>query len=159
MHTRVAPKETLLDPGAYDDVVGDVVAFLRDRMEAAVAAGLPRERIVLDPGPDFAKTPAQTVAVLRNLDRLRELGRPLLLAISRKDFIGALTGTAPRERGPGTLAALADGVERGAHIIRLHDVRAAADYLRVRAALRGEAAPGRDLALDEELRYQRDPRP
>ena len=96
MHTRVAPKGTLLDPGAYDDVVADVASFLRERMAAAVAAGLPEERIVLDPGPDFAKTPAQTVAVLRRLDAVRALGRPLLLAVSRKDFLGAITGRAPR---------------------------------------------------------------
>ena len=77
------------------------------------------------------------------------------MAISRKDFIGALTDRGPRERGAGTLAALAHGVERGGHIFRLHDVAAAADYLCVRAALAGELAPGRDLALLEELRYDR----
>ena len=70
MHTRVAPKGTLLRPDAYDDVVEDVVGFLRERMEVAVGAGVAPEQIVLDPGPDFAKTPAQTVAVLRRLDLL-----------------------------------------------------------------------------------------
>jgi len=75
------------------------------------------------------------------------------MAISRKDFIGALTGRAPRERLPGTLAALAHGVDSGAHIFRVHDVAAAADFLTVRAALAGELAPSRDLALTEELRY------
>ena len=75
------------------------------------------------------------------------------MAISRKDFIGALTGRAPRERLAGTLAALAHGVERGAHIFRVHDVAAAADFLAVRAALAGELEPSRDLALAEELRY------
>ena len=75
MHTRVAPKGTLLRPDAYDDVVEDVVGFLRERMEVAVGAGVAPEQIVLDPGPDFAKTPAQTVAVLRRLDLLAALGR------------------------------------------------------------------------------------
>ena len=76
------------------------------------------------------------------------------MAISRKDFIGALTGRRPRERLPGTLAALAHGVAHGAHIFRVHDVAAAADYLAVRAALCGAVAPSRDLALAEEMRHE-----
>jgi dihydropteroate synthase len=150
MHTRVAPKGTLLDPSRYADVVADVVAFLEERMAAATAAGVGEEQIVLDPGPDFAKTPAQTVAVLRRLDALLALGRPVLLAVSRKDFVGALTGRDPRERGAGTLAALAHGVDAGARILRVHDVAAAADFLAVRAALRGdrELAPREGLTPD-----------
>jgi len=105
MHTRAAPKETVLDPDRYDDVVADVTAFLAERMAAAQAAGVGEEQIVLDPGPDFAKTPAQTVAVLRRLDAVLALGRPVLLAASRKDFVGALTGRGPRDRAAGTLAA------------------------------------------------------
>ncbi len=77
------------------------------------------------------------------------------MAISRKDFVGALTGRAPRERLAGTLAALAHGVDAGAHIFRVHDVAAAADFLAVRAALAGEREPSRDLALGEEIRYDR----
>jgi dihydropteroate synthase len=138
MHTRVRPKETLLDPGRYEDVVADAVGFLRERMAVAVERGVEPERILLDPGPDFAKTPAQTVALLRRLDAVRALGRPVLLAVSNKDFVGALTGRGPRERLAGTLAALAHGVDAGAAVLRVHDVRAAADFLRVRAALRGE---------------------
>lgn len=150
MHTRVAPKGTLLDPDRYDDVVADVAAFLRERMAVAIAHGVDPEQIVLDPGPDFAKTPAQTVAVLRRLDLLHELGRPLLLAISNKDFVGALTGRPPRERLAGTLAAVAHAVEAGAHLLRVHDVAAAADFLRVHAALRGdfELAPNEGLTPD-----------
>ncbi|HWX75246.1 MAG TPA: dihydropteroate synthase, partial [Solirubrobacteraceae bacterium] len=86
---------------------------------------------------------------------LHELGRPLLLAISRKDFIGALTGRAPRERLAGTLAALGHGARAGAHIFRVHDVAAAADSLRVRAALDGALEVAADLALADELRYDR----
>jgi dihydropteroate synthase len=142
MHTRVEPKGTLLDPDAYDDVVADVVEFLRSRMEVALAAGVEREQIVLDPGPDFAKTPAQTVAVLRRLDALHELGRPLLLAVSRKDFLGAIVGRRPAERDPATLAALAHAADAGADIVRVHDVAAAADFLAVRAVLRGERTLG-----------------
>jgi dihydropteroate synthase len=153
MHTRVAPKGTLLRPDAYDDVVEDVVGFLRERMEVALAAGVSPEQIVLDPGPDFAKTPAQTVAVLRRLDLLAALGRPLLLAVSRKDFLGAITGRGPRERGAATLAALDFGVRAGAAILRVHDVAAAADFLAVRAVLEGE----RLLAPEEGLTPDRYP--
>jgi len=155
MHTRAAPKERLQDPDRYDDVVADVVEFLRERMELARSRGVADEQLVLDPGPDFAKTPAQTIALLRRLDELRALGRPLLLAVSRKDFIGALTRRAPRERLAGTLAALDWGVEHGAAILRVHDVRDAADFLAVRAALRGDADVPRELKLTEDIRLQR----
>jgi dihydropteroate synthase len=155
MHTRAAPRERLQDPDLYTDIVAEVKDFLAARIRRAIDAGCRPEQIVLDPGPDFAKTPAQTIELLRDLERLHALGRPLLLAISRKDFIGALTRRAPRERLAGTLAALAHGVERGAHIFRVHDVAAAADFLTVRAALTGASEPGRDLALGEELRYDR----
>ncbi len=155
MHTRAAPRERLQDPDLYHDVTAEVLDFLAARMELALAHGVQLEQLILDPGPDFAKTPAQTIGLLSELERLHELGRPLLMAISRKDFIGALTGRAPRERLAGTLATLAHGIERGAHLFRVHDVAAAHDFIAVRAALSGEIAPSRDLALGEEIRYQR----
>jgi dihydropteroate synthase len=155
MHTRAAPKQRLQDPDLYgEDIAGEVLAFLRERVELATAAGVAQEQLILDPGPDFAKTPAQTIALLADVQRLHELERPLLMAISRKDFIGALTSRPPRERGAGTLAALAHGVDQGAHIFRLHDIAAARDYLTVRAALAGASMPRRDLALAEELRHE-----
>jgi dihydropteroate synthase len=153
MHTRVDPKGTLLDPARYDDVVADVAEFLRDRMRVAGGQGVAPEQILLDPGPDFAKTPAQTVAVLRALGSLRELGRPLLLAASNKDFVGAITGRPVRERLAGTLAAVAQGVNAGAAVLRVHDVAAVADFLRVRAVLRGEI----ELAPDDGLTPDRYP--
>lgn len=153
MHTRAAPKETLLDPSHYDDVVADVTGFLHERLAVAIARGVDPEQILLDPGPDFAKTPAQTVAVLRRLGDLHALGRPILLAISNKDFVGAVTGRPPRERLAGTLAAVAHGLEAGAHVLRVHDVAAAADFLRVRAALRGDL----ELAPDDGLTPDRYP--
>ena len=107
-------------------MIGEVLDFLGERIAQAIAAGVGPEQLIVDPGPDFAKTPAQTIELLVELARLHELGRPLLMAISRKDFIGALTGRAPRERLAGTLAALAHGVDAGAHIFRVHDVAAAA---------------------------------
>jgi dihydropteroate synthase len=107
----------------------------------------------LDPGPDFAKTPAQTVAVLRRLDAIHALGRPVLLAASRKDFVGAITGRPPRERLAGTLAAIGEGVDAGAQLLRVHDVGAVRDFLAVREVLRGE----RELAPAEGLTPDRYP--
>ncbi len=153
MHTRVEPKGTLLEPGFYEDVVGDMTAFLRERMDVAVSRGVQPEQLLLDPGPDFAKTPAQTVAALRAIEPLRALGRPLLWAVSNKDFVGAITGRGPRERLAGTLAAIAFGADAGAEVLRVHDVAAAADFLRVRAALRGEIV----LAADDGLTPDRYP--
>jgi dihydropteroate synthase len=155
MHTLAAPRERMQDAELYDDITGEVMSFLRERIELAIARGLAREQLLLDPGPDFAKTPAQTIRLLAEVGRLHELGRPLLMAISRKDFIGALTGRAPRARLAGTLAALAHGVQHGAHVFRMHDVAGAADFLAVRAALAREVEVGTDLALTEEIRYDR----
>jgi dihydropteroate synthase len=157
MHTRAAPKQRLQDPDLYDDddVVADVVRFLGERMEVARAHGVRDEQLILDPGPDFSKTPAQTIALLRRLEELHALGRPLLLAVSRKDFVGALTGRGPRERLAGTLGALGHGVDAGAHVLRVHDVAEAADFLAVRAALRGELEVDPALALDDAIRHAR----
>lgn len=155
MHTAAAPRERRQDPDLYEDVAAEVRAFLEERIELALGRGMSAEQLILDPGPDFAKTPAQTIRLMSSAERLHDLGRPVLMAISRKDFIGALTGRAPRERGAGTLAALADGLDRGGHVFRVHDVAAASDYLTVRAALREGRAPQEGLRLSEEIRYQR----
>ena len=152
MHTRAEPKVKAFPD--YDDVVADVVDFVRERMALAAERGVEEERIVVDPGPDFAKTPEQTVAALRGLDQLAALERPILLAVSRKDFIGALTGRAPRDREAGTLAAVGAGVDAGAAIVRVHDVAATVDFLTVRAALAGERPVDPELRLPDELRRQ-----
>jgi dihydropteroate synthase len=154
MHTRAEPKQTAF-PDYDGDVVADVEAFLRERMALARAHGVGDEQLVLDPGPDFAKTPAQTVAVLRSLDRLRALGRPLLLAVSRKYFLGAITGRPPAERLAATLGAAAWAVDAGAAILRVHDVAAVRDLLAVKAVLDGHAeVPNFDVA-DEKLKWIR----
>jgi dihydropteroate synthase len=153
MHTRSRPKQKVLDH-PYDDVIDDVLAFLREKIAVAVDRGMAADQIVVDPGPDFAKTPAQTVESLRDLPRLRELGRPILLAASRKDFVGALTARGPRERLAGTLAAVGFGVDAGADILRVHDVRDVADYLAVRDALRGEREVDPGLRLADALRRE-----
>ena len=152
MHTRAAPKVKSFP--AYDDVRRDVVNFVGKRIEAAEQLGVPHDGIVVDPGPDFAKTPAETITVLRDLPALAALGHPVLLALSRKDFIGALTGRRPRERDAGTLAAIGAGLDAGGSILRVHDVAATVDYLTVRAALRGETSVPSDLMLAEHLRRE-----
>ncbi len=153
MHTRAEPKREAFPD--YDDVVADVETFLRERIALARAHGVDDEQIVLDPGPDFAKTPQQTVAVLRDLERLRALGRPLLLAVSRKYFLGAITGRPPAERLAGTLAAAAWAVDAGAAILRVHDVAAVRDALAVKAVLEGRAEVPAFDAGAEELKWIR----
>jgi dihydropteroate synthase len=152
MHTRARPKQKAFPH--YDDVVADVLSFLRERIAAARERGVGEEQLVVDPGPDFAKTPAETVAVLRRLADLRELGRPVLLAASRKDFVGALCDRPPAGRLAGTLAAIGAGVDAGAAIVRVHDVAATRDFLTVRAALRGDIDVPPELHLDQHLRRQ-----
>jgi dihydropteroate synthase len=151
-HTRAEPKVKAF-PG-YEDVACDVVAFLRERMDAALERGLGEDQLVVDPGVDLAKTPAETVTVLRELRLLRALGRPILLAVSRKDFVGAITRRTPRARLAGTLAAIGEGLDAGASVLRVHDVAAAVDFLKVRAALRGEAEVRAELRVDERLRRE-----
>jgi dihydropteroate synthase len=160
MHTRARPKEKLLDPSLDGRVVADVELFLRERIELAIARGVAFEQLMLDPGPDFGKTPAQTVEVLRALPALHGLGRPLLLAVSRKDFIGAITLRPPRARLAGTLAAIEHGVDAGAHVLRVHDVAEVSEFLAVRAVLAGQAEVDSRLRLDMELRREpsRDPK-
>jgi dihydropteroate synthase len=116
-----------------------------------VKRGVSSDRIVVDPGVDLAKTPAQSVEILRRLEEMQTLDRPILLAPSRKDFVGALTGRAPAARLAGTLAAVDRGASAGAAILRVHDVAATADFLSVRAALRGETALEPGLELPEHL--------
>lgn len=153
MHTRAAPKQVSFPE--YDDVVEDVLAFLRERCALALERGVDAEQLVVDPGPDFAKTPAESVEVLRALPRLHELGRPVLLAVSRKYFVGAITGRVPADRAAGTLAALGQGVGAGAAIVRVHDVAAAVDYLHTRRVLEGlDPVPDFD-AGDERLKWIR----
>lgn len=151
-HTRAAPKRKQFPD--YGDVRADVARLLRERVALAVGMGVGEQQLVLDPGADLAKTPAETVAVLSGLPALARLGRPLLLAVSRKDFVGAICGRSPAERLGGTLAAIGEGVDAGALLVRTHDVAAVADFLAVRAALRGERPVPGELRLDDALRRE-----
>jgi dihydropteroate synthase len=153
MHTRAAPKEERFPD--YADVVADVESFLAERMAAARAEGVAEEQIVLDPGPDFAKRPGETVAVLREWERFERLGRPLLAAVSRKYFLGAITGRPPDDRAAATVAAVLWAADAGAAIVRVHDVAAAVDALAVRAVLRGEAEVPPFDPDDESLKWLR----
>jgi dihydropteroate synthase len=149
-HTRVPPKVKGF-PG-YADVVADVIELLGDRAAEAERRGVARERLLFDPGIDLAKTPAESIELLRRLPELAALGGPLLVSVSRKDFVGALTGRSPAARDAGTLAAVDRAAEGGASILRVHDVAAVRDYLLVRAALRAGAEG--ELRLGEELRRE-----
>ncbi len=150
-HTRAAPK--VKDFGEYADVMADVLELLRDRARVARDLGVPEDSLLLDPGLDLAKTPQETVEVLRRLSELEQLGRPLLLAISRKDFVGAVTGRRPADRGAGTLGAIEPALELAGAVLRVHDVAATADFLSVRRALRGDA-DALDAPLDTALRTE-----
>jgi dihydropteroate synthase len=151
-HTRVPPKHKGFP--SYDDVVADVLELLRERSTAARQRGVGEDQLVLDPGFDLAKSPAESIEVVRRLHELAPLGRPLLAAISRKDFVGALVQRPPAQRLAGTLAALGAVADAGAQVVRVHDVAEASDYLRVRAALRGDVDVPRDLELALALRRE-----
>jgi dihydropteroate synthase len=155
MHTEVPPKTQRWDEDLYPDgVVQRQVEFFSARLSALSQAGIPADRVVLDPGPDFGKTPRQTVDSLRGIPRLLEFGCPVMLAVSRKDFVGAITGRRPSERAAGTLGALSVGLDLGATLLRVHDVAGTVDFLKVREALRGEAEVDPGLRIGERIRRE-----
>jgi dihydropteroate synthase len=134
MHMLGEPRTMQIDP-RYDDVVSDVKAFLEDRMAFAVRSGVAEERILLDPGIGFGKTLEHNLELLRRLEEIVALGRPVVIGTSRKSFLGRLTGRAdPRDRVPGTIATNVLAYERGARVFRVHDVAPVLDALRVTAA-------------------------
>jgi len=136
MHMQGEPR-TMQQSPSYGDVVAEVAAFLGERVAAARAAGIARERIVIDPGFGFGKTVAHNFDLLRNLDRVAALGLPVLAGWSRKSTLGAITGRAADHRLAASVAAALLAVERGARIVRVHDVAATRDALAVLAALQG----------------------
>jgi dihydropteroate synthase len=133
MHMLGEPR-TMQSSPRYADVVSDVKAFLEERMAAVVAAGVPEERIQLDPGIGFGKTIDHNLELLRRMDELVALGRPVVVGTSRKSFIGRITGRDVTERVHGTVATCVLALERGARVFRVHDVAAVADALAVTAA-------------------------
>jgi len=144
MHMLGEPR-TLQDAPEYDDVVGDVHRFLAERIFAAEMAGIPKRRILVDPGFGFGKTTAHNLQLLARLERFTELGVPVLAGLSRKRTIGELTGRGePRDRLHGSVAAHLVAAQRGAGIVRVHDVAATVDALKVWQAVAEVPEPRRD---------------
>jgi dihydropteroate synthase len=139
MHRRGAPA-TMQEAPHYDVLFDEMLAELTGRIDAAEAAGIDPERILVDPGIGFGKRLCDNLALHRHLDRLRVLGRPIVFGPSRKSFIGSLTGAPPAERAFGTAAAVAAAVLRGAHVVRVHDVKEMREVVEVAYAIRGEAS-------------------
>jgi dihydropteroate synthase len=136
MHCQGTP-ETMQDNPQYDDVVAEVRDYLGARVEALVAAGLPRDNAAVDPGFGFGKTLEHNLTLLRQLDQFTRLGRPIMVGLSRKSMLGALTGQKrPENRVHGGLAALTAAILRGARLVRTHDVAASRDAARVADELR-----------------------
>ncbi|HWK69661.1 dihydropteroate synthase [Pollutimonas sp. M17] len=134
MHMQGEPK-TMQQAPRYDDILAEVRRFLRERSAAALAAGIDRRRIVLDPGYGFGKTPAQNYQLLRQLPDVGGEGFPWLIGLSRKSMIGHVIGREPADRVFGSVAAALAAVARGAHIVRVHDVAATVDAVKVWRAI------------------------
>jgi dihydropteroate synthase len=136
MHMQGEPRTMQVAPH-YDDVVRDVLAFLEERVSFAVERGIREERICVDPGIGFGKSPDQNLELLRRLEELRTLGRPVLVGVSRKSTLGKVLGDARATQGglAASVAAAVAAFERGAAMIRAHDVRETVDALAVAAAV------------------------
>ena len=140
MHMLGEPR-TMQDDPRYEDVVSDVKAFLEERLAFAVAEGVPEERVMLDPGIGFGKTLDHNLELLRRLDEIVALGRPVVVGTSRKSFLGRITGRDVGERLPGTIATNVLALERGASVFRVHEVAPVRDALAVAAATVGPWSP------------------
>jgi len=141
MHMKGTPL-TMQDAPAYDDITGEIAAFLDDRIRVAEAAGIPRGRVIVDPGIGFGKSFEHNLELLRRQAVFHALGRPLLVGFSRKAFLGRILDRPPDERLEGTIAAAVLSVERGAHILRVHDVGPVARAVRAAEAILFVAADG-----------------
>ncbi|MCL1037243.1 dihydropteroate synthase [Shewanella submarina] len=130
MHMQGQPR-TMQQAPQYEDVVSDVKAFFRERIEACEAAGIPRERIMLDVGFGFGKTLEHNYQLLANLDEFHEFQLPLLIGLSRKSMIGGLLGREPKDRLAGSLAGALQSLQLGAHIVRVHDVEQTVDTVKI----------------------------
>jgi dihydropteroate synthase len=138
MHMQGTPQTMQLDPH-YDDVVGEVLAYLADRIAIAESAGIPRERIAIDPGIGFGKKTAHNLALLRGLDRFATLGCAVLVGVSRKGFLSKLTGRDARTRPTASVACSLNAIQKGAGIVRVHDVAEMVEAVRVWDAIQGSS--------------------
>ena len=139
MHMKGTPKTMQVHPH-YENVVGEVRSFLADKIEIARAYGLNERNIIVDPGIGFGKRLEDNLALINELGALSGLGRPILLGVSRKSFIGKIIDAPVQERLEGTIAASIVGIVRGAHILRVHDVKALQRAVRIAEAILGAAA-------------------
>ena len=130
MHKQGKPASMQEQP-RYEDVVSEVMTFLRERVMLAISAGIAQDRIVIDPGFGFGKTLEHNLTLLRNLDKMATLGVPVLAGLSRKSMLGAITGQAVEQRLPASIAAALLAIQRGAGIVRVHDVQATCDALKI----------------------------
>jgi dihydropteroate synthase len=135
MHLRGTPK-TMQQMTIYQDLIGEVIEFLRDRMAAATAIGIPSEHLIIDPGIGFAKTPEQNLELLREIEKLQILNAPILIGTSRKSFIGKILNQPDAtQRVWGTAATCSAAIAQGADILRVHDVAEMSDVIRVSDAI------------------------
>jgi dihydropteroate synthase len=149
MHMKGTPANMQADP-TYDDVIAEIRAFLSDRIDTALRAGIPRRRIIVDPGIGFGKTVAHNLQILRRLAEFRTLGVPIMVGPSRKRFIGQVLGLEqPADRLMGTMAAVAAAVLAGAELIRVHDVAPARQVVDLCAAIRNTPITGHKTPIPE----------
>lgn len=139
----VGPPRVEKPPARFDDVVAEVRDFLVERVARAVAAGVPRDRIIVDPGHDLDKNTLHSLELTRRLDEFAAIGPPLLVAVSNKDFVGESIDREQGARLAGSLAAMVACIERGARIVRMHDVEATVDAVRMIEAILGMRPPAR----------------
>jgi dihydropteroate synthase len=139
-HSLAAPR-TLYPRPTYADVTAEVAAFLRQRVDLALSRGVRPEQIIIDPGHDLNKNTYQSLELTRRLDEIAAVGYPMLAAVSNKDFIGETLDVAQQDRLAGTIAAVVFCILRGARIVRVHDVRAAVDAVRMTEAMLGLRPP------------------
>lgn len=135
MHMQGFP-ESMQEAPVYDDLPGDVIRFLAERVANCAAAGIDKKRMVVDPGFGFGKNDAHNLKLLANLDQFAELGLPLLVGLSRKQLLGNLTGKPVGERASAGIAAALAAIDRGANIVRTHDVATTVDALKIAEAIK-----------------------
>ncbi len=141
MHMKGTPENMQVNP-SYDDLISEISRFLKDAIERSVAAGVREELILVDPGIGFGKTFEHNLGIIRELSRLRSLGRPVLLGTSNKAFIGHILQKGVNEREIGTMATVAAGVMNGAQVVRVHNVKKAVETVRIIDAIMRIGASG-----------------
>jgi dihydropteroate synthase len=141
MHMKGTPRD-MQDSPTYDDLMGEILSFLGDAVKRAISAGIREDLIIVDPGIGFGKSFNDNLVIIRDLPRLAQLRRPVLLGSSNKAFIGHILDKAPGERDTGTMASVAAGVINGADLVRVHNVQKAVETVRMIDAIKSGNADG-----------------